>query len=203
MVSRLLFPPPPPATPFPHISASISKYRAYSPSLRYEPSLRSRSFGTTLRDKPSPLFSHSCTIRYRIAPLESHSYAKPGGWGEGLWKYPRLLVGLGLRVSSFQFRVSAFHIGFRLSTFDSSTSRAQLCNPTRMNTYKKSAGGGCACQPANASATASATRAICSGRSSGYIGRESTSRAACSAAGKSPGLSPSEAYTGWKGSGTG
>ncbi len=32
------------------------------------------------------ILAHSCTTRYLIIPLESHSYAKHGGWRVPLWK---------------------------------------------------------------------------------------------------------------------
>ncbi len=36
--------------------------------------------------KPSPLESYRCPNRYKLAPLESHSYEKTGGGGTPLWK---------------------------------------------------------------------------------------------------------------------
>ncbi len=114
----------------------------------------------------SPLFSHSCTIKYRITPLESNSYENSqGGWGSPA----RYRPGVGRRVTSkifgsfapgflsiptFDFQLSTvdcsrefrvpnfeFRLGldYRLSAVDSSTSQAQVCNPIRMNTYTNAA----------------------------------------------------------------
>ncbi len=68
------------------------------------------------RCNPSPLFSYSCALRYRIAPLESHSYEKDRGGG-GMPVEISVFVGHALSNSLCASRRTSAGFGFNSGKF--------------------------------------------------------------------------------------